>query len=64
MSGQLAAGLPRSVILFSFMFSPEFGSYMKGLLGDTTSRGEVYAVVDFTGVFLTDCRTAVDFNIG
>ena len=51
-SGQLAAGLPRSVILFSFMFSPEFGSYMKGLLGDTTSRGEVYAVVDFYRGFL------------
>lgn len=46
-SGQLNAGLPRSVLLFAFMFSPEFGSYTQSLLGSTGSRGEVSAVVDF-----------------
>jgi len=45
--GQLNAGLPRSVLLFAFMFSPEFGSYTQSLLGSTGSRGEVSAVVDF-----------------
>ena len=51
-TGQLAAGLPRSIVLFSFLFSPEFTAYMQGLLGTTTSRGEVYAVVDFYRGFL------------
>ena len=45
--GQLAAGLPRSVVMYSFMFMPEFSSYMQGLLGNTGSRGEVAVLVDF-----------------
>jgi len=45
--GQLANGLPRSVVMISFMYMPEFTSYMQGLLGNTGSRGEVSAVVDF-----------------
>ena len=51
-TGQLAAGLPRSMVLYSFMFSTEFSAYMRGLFGDTASRGEVYAVVDFYRGFL------------
>ncbi len=51
-TGQLAAGLPRSVVLYFFLFSAEFGSYMQGLLGNTGSRDEVYAVVDFYRGFL------------
>ena len=51
-TGQLAAGMPRAVVLYSFLFSAEFGSYMQGLLGNTASRGEVYAVVDFYRGFL------------
>jgi hypothetical protein len=46
-TGQLAAGIPRSIAMNSFLFSPEFGSFMTGLFGNTTSRAEVYAVVDF-----------------
>ena len=44
--------MPRPVVLFSFLFSTEFGSYMQGLLGSTASRAEVYAVVDFYRGFL------------
>ncbi len=51
-TGQLTAGMPRSVALYSFLFSPEFTAYMQGLLGNTGSRGEVYAVVDFYRGFL------------
>jgi hypothetical protein len=50
--GQLAAGMPRGVALYSFLFSVEFGAHMRGLLGDTTSRGEADAVMDFYRGFL------------
>jgi hypothetical protein len=46
-NNQLASGLPRNVVMYSFLFSNEFGSFMTGLFGTTTSRAEVYAVVDF-----------------
>ena len=46
-NGQLGSGLPRNVVMYSFLFSSEFGSFMTGLFGTTTSRAEVYAVVDF-----------------
>lgn len=50
--GQLNQGIPRSVVLFTFLFSPEFSNYMQGLLGNTTNRAEVYALVDFYRGFL------------
>ena len=49
---QLAQEMPRAVVLFSFLFSAEFDSYMRGLLGDTGSRAEINAVVDFYRGFL------------
>ena len=45
--GQLAAGLPRDIVMVSFLFSPEFESFMTGLYGDTGVRAEVDTVVDF-----------------
>ena len=45
--GQIAAGMPRNMVLYWFLFSPEFATYMKNTLGSSASRGEVYAVVDF-----------------
>lgn len=45
--GQLSSGLPRSIVMYGFLFSPEFNVYMTGLFGNTTSRAEIYAVVDF-----------------
>lgn len=61
-TGQLRAGLPRSVLMFSFLFSAEFASYMRGILGNTGSRGEVYAVVDFYRGFLDRMPDPNGFN--
>lgn len=61
-TGQLALGMPRSIVLFSFLFSPEFGSYMRASLGDTGSRGEVYGVVDFYRGFLNRLPDTGGFN--
>jgi hypothetical protein len=46
-TGQLASGLPRSIVMYGFLFAPEFGQFMTGLFGNTTSRAEVYIVMDF-----------------
>jgi hypothetical protein len=44
---QIQGGLPRDVVMFSFMFSPEFRSFTQGIFGNTASRPEVNMVVDF-----------------
>jgi hypothetical protein len=44
---QMSAGMPREVVLASFMFSPEFGAFTKALFGDTAARAEVATVMDF-----------------
>jgi Domain of unknown function (DUF4214) len=59
---QLVAGMPRSVALFTFMFSPEFGNFMQGLFGNTASRAEVSAVVDFYRGFLNRLPDTGGFN--
>ncbi|HYC36451.1 MAG TPA: DUF4214 domain-containing protein [Usitatibacter sp.] len=43
----LASGLTREMVMFAFMFSPEFESYMASALGAWTIRPEVAVVVDF-----------------
>ncbi len=48
----LTAGLPRSVVLFSFLFSAEFDSLMQGLFGTTITRSELATVGDFYRGFL------------
>ncbi len=45
-SGQLNAGLPREVLLATFMFSPEFANFSRSIFGDGATRAEVAAVVD------------------
>ena len=60
--GQLAAGMPRAVALFDFLFSAEFTTYMNGLLGNTSSRPEVSAVVDFYRGFLNRLPDSPGFN--
>jgi hypothetical protein len=45
--GQLAAGMPREVMLASFMFSPEFVGFTEALFGVNAVRKEVDMVVDF-----------------
>jgi glucose/arabinose dehydrogenase len=46
-AGQLAQGMPREVVLVSFMFSPEFQSFTQAIFGNTQARKEVDTVVDF-----------------
>ena len=48
----LTAGLPRSVVLFSFLFSAEFDDLMQSLFGDTAARSELATVGDFYRGFL------------
>ncbi len=46
-TGQLAAGVPREVLIPSFMFANEFMTYMQGMLGTATVRPEIDTVGDF-----------------
>ncbi len=45
--GQLGSGLPREVMLASFMFSGEFTTFTQNIFGNTAARAEINAVVDF-----------------
>jgi hypothetical protein len=45
--GELNAGMPREVVLVSFMFSPEFAAFTRGLFGESAVRSEISTVVDF-----------------
>jgi hypothetical protein len=44
---QLSGGSSRDMVMYFFMFSSEFNDYMEGLYSDTSTRAEIYAVVDF-----------------
>ncbi len=46
-TGQLAAGMPREVVLTSFLFSPEFATFTQAIFGATTVRKEIDVVGDF-----------------
>ncbi len=46
-TGTLAAGMPREVVLSSFMFSPESASFSRSIFGASSARAEVEVVVDF-----------------
>jgi hypothetical protein len=46
-TGQMAAGMPREVVLAGFMFSPEFAQFTRNIFGDTSARAEVNVTVDF-----------------
>jgi hypothetical protein len=60
--GQLSAGSPRSLVMYYFLFSSEFSSYMQGLFGNTANRWEIYAVVDFYRGFLNRLPDSSGFN--
>jgi len=51
--GQLDSGLPREVLLASFMFSPEFVNFTTAIFGNVSARAEVNAVTDFYRGFLS-----------
>lgn len=46
-TGQIAAGMPREVVLAGFMFSSEFVTFTQGIFGNTAARAEVDTVMDF-----------------
>ncbi len=46
-SAQIAGGLPREVVLYSFLFSPEFTGFTQAIFGNTAARAEVNVVIDF-----------------
>ena len=41
------AGLPRDMVMYGFMFSPEFASFMQSQIASTSQRPEVGAVIDY-----------------
>lgn len=45
--GMLAAGMPRDMGMYAFLFSPEFEDYMAPRIGTMTVRSEIGMVVDF-----------------
>jgi DNA-binding beta-propeller fold protein YncE len=59
---QLSAGMPREVVLASFMFSPEFASFTRGIFGNTAARAEVDTVGDFYRGLLSRLPETDGFN--
>ena len=45
--GEMAAGMPREVVLVSFMFSAEFGNFTTNIFGTSSIRAERDMVMDF-----------------
>ena len=60
--GQIQGGLPREVVLFSFMFSSEFRTFTQGIFGNTLARPEVDMVVDFFRGLLNRLPDTASFN--
>ena len=46
-TGQIGQGMPREVVLASFMFSTEFVNFTQAIFGNTAARAEVDTVLDF-----------------
>lgn len=51
-TGEIASGVPRQVVLLSFLFSGEFTGYTQALFGRMVTRPEKAVVVDFYRGFL------------
>jgi hypothetical protein len=45
--GQINLGLSREMVMYAFLFSSEFSSFMAQNVGSTPSRAELYIVIDF-----------------
>jgi len=59
---QLAAGMPREVVLASFMFSREFTNFTQAIFGTTVTRKEVDTVIDFYRGLLGELPDDGGFN--
>jgi len=60
--GQIDAGLPREVVLFSFLFSNEFRTFTQSIFGNTAARPEVDMVVDLFRGLLNRLPDTPSFN--
>jgi hypothetical protein len=49
---QIAAGMPRNIVMSSFLFSPEFSATMNGVFPGRSARAETYMVLNLYGGFL------------
>jgi hypothetical protein len=61
-TGLLGSGLPRNVVLNSFLFGSEFNATMQSLFGTGVSRSEVYTIVDLYGGILRRLPDDAGFN--
>ena len=50
-TGQIAAGMPRNIVMSSFLFSPEFTATMNGVFPGRTARAETYLTLNLFGGF-------------
>jgi hypothetical protein len=58
----LSQGMPREIVLLSFMFSPEFQSFTTGIFGNTAARAEVDVAGDFYRGLLGRLADSAGFN--
>ena len=58
----MAGGMPREIVLVSFMFSDEFTSFTRAIFGNTAARAEVDTVVDFYRGLLSRLPDSAGFN--
>ena len=61
-TGLLSQGMPREVVLVSFMFSTEFANFTQAIFGNTAARAEVDTVVDFYRGLLSRLPDSGGFN--
>jgi hypothetical protein len=61
-TGQIASGMPREIVLVSFMFSAEFTGFAQAIFGNTAARKEVDTVVDFYRGLLSRLPDTGGFN--
>lgn len=61
-SSQIASGMPREVVLLSFMFSPEFRAFAAAIFGSAAARAEVDMVMDFYRGLLGRLPDAAGYN--
>jgi hypothetical protein len=48
-TGQIASGMPRTIVMSSFLFSPEFTATMNGVFPGRTARAETYLTLNLYG---------------
>ncbi len=60
--GQVAAGMPREIVLASFMFSSEFAAFTRAIFGEAVVRAEINTVVDYYRGLLARLPDSSGFN--